>query len=97
MLFTMIRDRERRKPAGSYVAALLTGPIDRLIQKIGEESAEVIIAAKNESKTRQIEEFSDLFFHMSVLMVKLGIDQKDIFEELDKRRKNKSSKIGRQP
>lgn len=84
-LFTIIKDRQKQKPAGSYVAKLLAGPADRLIQKIGEESAEAIVAAKNKNKRRQIEEFSDLLFHICVLMVRLDIDQKEIFEELTRR------------
>jgi phosphoribosyl-ATP pyrophosphohydrolase len=85
-LFTMIYDRQKKKPKGSYVSNLLTGSIDRLIQKIGEEATEVVIAAKNKNKKRQVEEFADLLFHMSILLVKLGIDQKEIFKELERRR-----------
>lgn len=73
-------------PEGSYVVSLINNP-DLLIQKIGEEATEVIIAAKNKSKKRQIEELADLLFHTVVLWSRLGINPEDIYAELKKRKK----------
>ncbi len=61
-LYKIIIERKKNMLNGSYVASLLAGDKDRCIQKIGEEATEVIIAAKNNSKKRQIEEITDLFF-----------------------------------
>lgn len=85
-LYRMIKQKITDMQEGSYVAALISSP-DRLIQKIGEEATEVVIAAKNSSKQRQIEELTDLLFHSVVLWASLGIRPEDIYGELDKRKK----------
>ena len=58
---------------------------DTILKKICEESAEVIIAVKNENRTQQIHELADLWFHMLVLMGHKGITLKDISLELENR------------
>lgn len=83
-LFTIIKNRQDTKPERSYVAFLLTNR-DRLIQKIGEEATEVVIAAKNENKQRQTEELADLLFHSVVLWAALGLTPSDIYAELERR------------
>lgn len=85
-LFEIIQNRQINTPKESYVASLLANR-DRAIQKIGEEATEVVIAAKNESRTRQIEEITDLVFHTIVLLAALDLSPEDIYNELDKRRK----------
>jgi phosphoribosyl-ATP pyrophosphohydrolase len=77
-------------PDGSYVASLFRDGKDRMIQKVGEEGTEVVIAAKNTDKRRQVEEITDLVFHTFILMVQLGITIQDIEKELDKRSKERS-------
>lgn len=86
-LYRIIEDRKKTMPNGSYVASLFRDGKDRIIQKVGEEATEVIIAAKNEGRSRQIEELTDLFFHALVLMAKLNISPIDIFNELSRRNK----------
>lgn len=85
-LYAVIKNRQENKPEGSYVASLIDNS-DRLIQKIGEEATEVVIAAKNENRQRRIEELADLLFHSVVLWAALGITPEDIYGELDKRKK----------
>lgn len=85
-LFILIQNRKITKPENSYVASLLTNK-DRLIQKVGEEATEVVIAAKNENKKRQIEECTDLLFHSVVLWAALGLTPNDIYKELERRKK----------
>lgn len=85
-LFTIINSRKLINADASYVAMLLNNP-DRLIQKIGEEATEVVIAAKNQNKTRQIEELTDLLFHSVVLWKALSITPQDVYNELEKRKK----------
>ena len=84
-LYKIIENRKKNMPAGSYVASLFRGDSDRIIQKIGEEATEVIIAAKNDNKQRQIEEITDLVFHLLILMAKQGIKLENIYKELNKR------------
>jgi len=85
-LYKTIIDRKKNTPAGSYVASLFQKDKDRIIQKVGEEATEVVIAAKNADKNRQIEEITDLIFHLLILMAQLEINLEDIYKELDKRR-----------
>ena len=92
-LYKIIEDRKKNMPSGSYVASLFRNGKDRIIQKVGEEATEIIIAAKNESKSRQIEEFTDLFFHALILMVALNISPADIANELSRRNKLKKKRV----
>ena len=85
-LYAIIKRRQETKPEGSYVASLMT-ECDRLIQKIGEEATEVVIAAKNKSRQRQIEELTDVLFHSVVLWAALGATPEDIYGELERRKK----------
>ena len=92
-LYKIIEDRKKNMPSGSYVASLFRNGKDRIIQKVGEEATKIIIAAKNESKSRQIEEFTDLFFHALILMVALNISPADIANELSRRNKLKKKRV----
>ena len=88
-LYKIIEDRKRKMPENSYVTSLFREGADRIIQKVGEESTEVIIAAKNESKERIISEVADLIFHILILLSFKKIKVSDILREL-KRRQNES-------
>ena len=84
-LYDVILKRKQSSPETSYVAYLIDEGTDMILKKICEESAEVIIAAKNENKTEQIHELADLWFHMLVLMGHKGITLTDISRELENR------------
>ena len=84
-LYRITTLRKKSGDASSYVARLFREGNDRIIQKVGEESVEVVIAAKNSDRTRQIEEVCDLLFHILVLMVSLGITLPEILQELSNR------------
>jgi len=56
------------------------------LKKVGEESAEVIIAAKNREKSEVIYESADLIYHLLVLLVEQGVQLSEIFTELESRR-----------
>ncbi|OGH94569.1 MAG: bifunctional phosphoribosyl-AMP cyclohydrolase/phosphoribosyl-ATP diphosphatase [Candidatus Magasanikbacteria bacterium RIFOXYD2_FULL_41_14] len=84
-LYNLLRTRKKELPKNSYSSSLFKGGIDRIVQKIGEEAAEVIIAGKNKSNRRVIEEFSDLLFHLTVLLVQRNIPFSKIILELEKR------------
>lgn len=88
-IFKIIEDRKKKMPQDSYVAALFKGGEDRVIQKVGEESIEVIIAAKNKNRQKIISEAADLFFHLLVMLSLFKISPVDILKELEKRRINR--------
>lgn len=74
-------------PKDSYVASLFESDEDRIVQKIGEEATEVVIAAKNKNKKRIISEVADLLFHLLILLVSSNIALSDIEKELEARNK----------
>ncbi len=83
-LMELIKTRKSEKVEGSYTSYLFEKGLDKILKKIGEESSEVIIAAKN-SKQETIYELSDLIYHMLVLMADQGIEIKDLILELASR------------
>lgn len=88
-LYTIILKRKKEKQKNSYVASLFKKGKDKILQKVGEEAIEVVLAGKNESKKEIISEMADLWFHCLVLLVSLNIPFSEILKELDKRqRKN---------
>ena len=84
-LYDLIIQRKENSPEKSYVTQLMDGGTDLILKKIGEESAELIIAAKNKNRSYQIHELADLWFHMLVLMGHKGITLTDLSHELEKR------------
>lgn len=85
-LYKTIMDRKLNPTEASYTNYLFDEGIDKILKKVGEESAEVIIGAKN-SKEELIYESSDLIYHLLVLLVNQGVSLGDIYEELNKRMK----------
>ncbi|MDO5707495.1 MAG: bifunctional phosphoribosyl-AMP cyclohydrolase/phosphoribosyl-ATP diphosphatase HisIE [Andreesenia angusta] len=84
-LYNLIENRKDNPKAGSYTNYLFNEGIDKILKKVGEENAEVIIGAKNNSKEEVIYETSDMIYHMLVLLVEMGIKIEDIKYELEKR------------
>lgn len=85
-LYNVIVDRRENPREGSYTNYLFDKGVDKICKKIGEESAEVIIAAKNRSADEVTYEVADLLYHVSVLLVEQGVTFDDIHQELRKRR-----------
>jgi phosphoribosyl-ATP pyrophosphohydrolase/phosphoribosyl-AMP cyclohydrolase len=85
-LYELIQSRERDRPPNSYTTYLFDEGIDKILKKLGEESAETIIAAKNEDQGRLVSETSDLMYHLLVLLVARGVSLEDIAKELGQRR-----------
>ncbi|MBQ7155103.1 MAG: bifunctional phosphoribosyl-AMP cyclohydrolase/phosphoribosyl-ATP diphosphatase HisIE [Synergistaceae bacterium] len=83
-LMELIKGRKVERVEGSYTSYLFEKGLDKILKKIGEESSEVIIAAKNDKK-EAVYEISDLVYHLMVLMAEMGIDIKDIILELASR------------
>jgi len=86
-LFLLIESRERDRPEGSYTTYLFDRGIDKILKKVGEESAETIIAAKNEDADQFVSEVADLIYHLLVLLVARGANLDAIRDELAQRRK----------
>jgi phosphoribosyl-ATP pyrophosphohydrolase/phosphoribosyl-AMP cyclohydrolase len=86
-LYALVQSRERERPAGSYTTYLFEEGLDKILKKLGEESAETIIAAKNDDMTRLSAEASDLLYHLLVLLVARGVSLAKIADELGRRRK----------
>ncbi len=84
-LLEIIKDRKQKMPKDSYVASLFRLGGDKIVQKVGEEAIEVVIAAKNKNKKRIISEVADLLFHLLVLLVLSDITLSDIEKELESR------------
>ena len=89
-LYELIQSRERERPAGSYTTYLFEEGLDKILKKVGEESAETIIAAKNDDDGRLTAEAADLLYHLIVLLVARGVSLADIAQELAQRRKVQS-------
>lgn len=81
-LMELIRGRKTNPQDGSYTTYLFNKGLDKILKKVGEESTEVIIAAKAEDKKETVYEISDLAYHIMVLMVETGISLDDIRDEL---------------
>lgn len=88
-LYAVIKERRRLRPAGSYTTYLFDQGLDKILKKLGEESAETIIAAKNSEVDALVSEASDLLYHLMVLLVERGIDLGRISAELAERRRRK--------
>lgn len=87
LLADVIRSRNVERPEGAYTTYLFTKGLDKILKKVGEESAEVIIAAKNESAEEIKYETADLFYHLLVLLEERGVGLDEISRELLRRRK----------
>lgn len=85
-VYDVIVDRTIHPKEGSYTNYLFEKGLDKMLKKVGEETAEVIIAAKNKCKDEIRYEIADLMYHLFVLMVERGVSLDDIYEELKKRR-----------
>jgi phosphoribosyl-ATP pyrophosphohydrolase/phosphoribosyl-AMP cyclohydrolase len=88
-LEAIIAQRYAERPEGAYTTYLFEKGVDKILKKVGEESAEVIIAAKNKDNDELRCETSDLIFHLMVLLRERGLPLDDVMAELG-RRHNKS-------
>lgn len=81
-VYVVIADRKQNPREGSYTNYLFDKGIDKILKKVGEEAAEIIIAAKNPDRTESIYEIADLLYHLMVLMCEKGLTWEDIAGEL---------------
>ncbi len=84
-LMKLIQGRKTQRKEGSYTTYLFDKGLDKILKKVGEESTEVIIAAKAQDKKETVYEIADLAYHVMVLMIEAGISLEDIQRELASR------------
>ncbi len=84
-LMAVLEARKGADPGSSYVAGLYDKGLDAILKKIGEESAETIIAAKSGDKQQIVYETADLWFHCLVMLAQQNLDARLVLEELDRR------------
>lgn len=87
LLAEVIHQRNLERPEGAYTTYLFEKGLDKILKKVGEESAETIIAAKNSDAAEIRYEVSDLFYHLLVLLEERGVSLAEISQELLSRRK----------
>ncbi|MCM3727625.1 bifunctional phosphoribosyl-AMP cyclohydrolase/phosphoribosyl-ATP diphosphatase HisIE [Neobacillus cucumis] len=86
----VILDREKERPEGAYTTYLFEKGVDKILKKVGEEAAEVIIAAKNRDHEELRWEAADLLYHLQVLLVEQGLPFKEVLRTLEERHKDRS-------
>ncbi|MDP2218406.1 MAG: phosphoribosyl-ATP diphosphatase [Methanolobus sp.] len=88
-IYDIIIERKNTPAENSYVCSLLNHRkgIDKILEKVGEEAVETILAAKNDNREEIIYESADLLFHLLVMLAAKGIGLEEIAEEFKKRRK----------
>jgi phosphoribosyl-ATP pyrophosphohydrolase/phosphoribosyl-AMP cyclohydrolase len=89
-LYQLIEQRRAERPPNSYTTYLFDSGLDKILKKVGEESAETIIAAKNEARGELTGEITDLLYHLLVLMVEREVSLRDVAQELGNRMGRKS-------
>jgi len=83
--YETILERKETQQEGSYTCYLFEKGLDKILKKVGEESTEMVIAAKNGVKDETVGEICDLIYHTLVMMANEGITPDDVDEELRKR------------
>jgi len=86
-LYKIIKSRKEELPEGSYTAELFKRGEDRILQKVGEEAIETILALKSGRKEEAIYETADLLYHLIVALVEKGITLDEVLSELKRRMK----------
>lgn len=86
-LYSVINDRKQNPKEGSYTTYLFEKGQDKILKKVGEESAETIIASKNMDNNELLYEMADLWYHCLVLLSFHGVVPNELLQELKKRRK----------
>lgn len=84
-VFATIEDRKAHPKPGSYTNSLLDAGDDEIIKKVGEEAAEVVLAAARQGDERLISELADLTYHCMVLLAARGLTPDDVSAELARR------------
>ena len=86
-LYSVVESRRLEKPEGSYTSYLLESGLDKILKKLGEETSETIIAAKNDDHDALLREIADLLYHLVVMLVDRHLTLEDVSEELNNRKR----------
>ena len=85
----VLTERKSASPDSSYVASLNAAGLNKILEKVGEEATEVILAAKDAGESGHTDalaaEVADLWFHTMVMLSELGLSSQDVLDELSKR------------
>ena len=84
-LAAVLESRKSADAHGSYVAGLYAAGLDAILEKVGEEATEVVLAAKGEDREALVREVADLWFHCLVLLAERDRGPRDVLDELDRR------------
>ncbi|HEY9149907.1 MAG TPA: phosphoribosyl-ATP diphosphatase [Gammaproteobacteria bacterium] len=84
-LARVLEERKQADPASSYVAGLYHKGLDAILQKVGEEAVETILAAKGDSPEHLVGETADLWFHTLVMLAQRGLGPEPVLAELERR------------
>ena len=83
----VIRDRQANPTPESYTCQLFQGGDNKILKKIGEEAAEVVMACKDDDPEAIAAEVADLFYHSLVALAHHGVDIKQVYRKLQQRRR----------
>lgn len=86
-VFAVVRDRRDRPTETSYTSSLFAGGDNKILKKIGEEAAEVVMACKDKEPGAIASEAADLMFHLLVALAHHGVELKDVYRQLQARRR----------
>ena len=86
-VFSVIRDRRDNPSESSYTSKLLAGGDNKILKKIGEEAAEVVMACKDDDSDAIAGEVADLFYHSLVALAYHGVELRDVYRKLSERRR----------
>lgn len=86
-VFSVIRDRRDHPSESSYTSKLLAGGDNKILKKIGEEAAEVVMACKDDDSNAIAGEVADLFYHSLVALAYHGVELRDVYRKLAERRR----------
>ncbi|MEM9137246.1 MAG: phosphoribosyl-ATP diphosphatase, partial [Cyanobacteria bacterium P01_F01_bin.42] len=85
-VFSVIRDRQQNPSPDSYTCQLFAGGDNKILKKIGEEAAEVVMACKDDEPNDIAGEAADLFYHTLVALAHHNVDIKQVYQKLQERR-----------
>jgi phosphoribosyl-ATP pyrophosphohydrolase/phosphoribosyl-AMP cyclohydrolase len=88
-LYSIVESRRLTRPEGSYTTYLFERGLDKILKKLGEETSETIIAAKNDEQEPFVREVADLLYHLIVLLIDRRVTLEDVSQELSGRKKGK--------
>jgi len=86
-VYAVVRDRRDNPTPESYTCKLLAGGDNKILKKIGEEAAEVVMACKDDDKDAIAGEVADLLYHSLVAMAYHQVELRDVYRKLQERRR----------